>query len=395
MVLWLILLLRGGSRVRCVAKTFSDFSIEEAEAMIRMAGLNPAIFSAHEVQRQLDPFLVEARAIEHIERFCPVSRRIYFPRYLGVITDIKRHEYHSSCILRRRAVVLEAIFPKLRSRRILAQTNTHHDSLIQEFRERLQIDILNISPFEKDWYTSLFSNRLRQITTLHDIGITHGDVRDDHFRLPEDYYDTVLYDFSASYTFSPSMPCNKRRRRPLLTVAKLERQQLHRIILNRAKKFDFRHHLAEDSHSDLDTVEKLCFETSEKDEEILELIVFKVANRPDEFKMPSLASLFPFLESIRPKEHPTWHIIRARCLPRYTYAWAIQDMSNTKLISLDGESFVDMEKSDMHGETCVLILFPRSWDKNEVRERLAVVCGQVKSSDETGIIISQSEFQKM
>ncbi|KAI9934624.1 hypothetical protein MW887_000240 [Aspergillus wentii] len=221
--------------VGCTAEGRANTALrseDQAETIIRRSGLNPAKFSAHEVQRQSDPFLNEARALEHLDRFCPASRRIYFPQYLGVITDIKRSEYPSIYVLRRRAVVLEAIYPRLSSRRIFAETD-HDDSLAQEFYERLSIHIPNISQFEKDWYASLFRNRLRQITTLHDIGIIHGDVRDDHFRLPKDYYDTVLYDFSVSYTFSPSMPCRRRRRRPFLTMAKIEKQQLQEILFHR------------------------------------------------------------------------------------------------------------------------------------------------------------------
>ncbi|OJJ32046.1 hypothetical protein ASPWEDRAFT_646939 [Aspergillus wentii DTO 134E9] len=188
------------------------------------------------------------------------------------------------------------------------------------------------------------------------------------------------------------MPCRRRRRRPFLTMAKIEKQQLQEILFHRAQRFDFRRHLAEYSTLDLDTIEKMCFETIEEDEENLELVALKVANRPD-------ASIFPFLEGIRPKEHPTWHISRARCLPRYTYAWAIKagntDMFDMKLISLDGESFVDMEIPDMHGETYVVILFPRTCVKNDMRERLPAVCNHLMSSDEIGIVISQSEFQKM
>ena len=184
-----------------------------------------------EVQKQLDPFLVEARAFEHIKRHCPDSHKNFFPRYFGVLTDIPREKYPSSCVLRRRAVVLETIYPDLASRRVLAAKSHCIDDLVNSFHQSLQEK--GINPFEMDWYGSLFNDRLRRITALHDIGITHGDVRDDHFRLPNDFYDTVLYDFSASYTFSFSMPC--RRRLQCLSVLKNnEREMLFRIMLERS-----------------------------------------------------------------------------------------------------------------------------------------------------------------
>ena len=47
---------------------------------------------------------------------------------------------------------------------------------------------------------------MRRLLVLHRLGITHGDVQDHHFRVAGDIHDTVLYDFSHSYTFSPVMP---------------------------------------------------------------------------------------------------------------------------------------------------------------------------------------------
>lgn len=69
-------------------------------------------YTPTEVQRQLDPFLVEARAFEHIKRHCPDSYKVSFPQYFGVLTGIPRKKYPSSCMLRRRAVVLETILPE-------------------------------------------------------------------------------------------------------------------------------------------------------------------------------------------------------------------------------------------------------------------------------------------
>lgn len=197
---------------------------EIAKAHINISGLKG--YSVEEVQRQLDPFLVESRAFEHIQRCCPNSHRVYFPHYFGVLTDIKRDKYSVSYLSRSRAIVLEAIKPELASRRILATEARSEVSLtehIEGFSEEL--DNIVLSHFEKSWYQSLFSDRLRRLTTLHNIGITHGDVRDHHFRLSGDFYDTVLYDFSSSYNFSPTRPC-LRRPQPLSILKNNEQNML-------------------------------------------------------------------------------------------------------------------------------------------------------------------------
>lgn len=134
-------------------------------------------------------------------------------------------------MLGRRAVVLEMIYPDLASRRILAAETHCVDDLTKSLHEGLQKK--GISSFEIDWYRSLLGDRLRRVIALHKIGLTHGDIRDDHFRLPNDFYDTVLYDFSASYTFSPSIPC-RRRPRPLSVLQNIEKKMLFRIILERS-----------------------------------------------------------------------------------------------------------------------------------------------------------------
>lgn len=224
------------SRIQYVAKTvsssnhylvsplislkLSESSIEEANAHIRITGLQNHNYTPTEVQRQLDPFLVEARAFEHIKRHCPDS-------------DIPRKKYPSSCMLRWRAVVLEKIYPDLASRHVLAAEADCMDNLTNSLHQDLQEK--GMCSFEINWYTSLLSDRLRRIATLHNIGLIHGDVRDDHFRLPNDFYDTVLYDFSVSYTFSPSIPCRRRKRlKPLSVLQDIEKSTVFRIILERS-----------------------------------------------------------------------------------------------------------------------------------------------------------------
>lgn len=240
---------KGNSKVNYVAKTVSDPTLEitsktnspgqswgtppeEAKARISLSGLKN--YSVEEVQRQLDPFLIESRAFEHIQRCCPEPLRAYFPRYFGVITDIKRQEYPMDYLFRSRAIVLETIKPELASRRILAaETRSAVDLTQQVEMFSKELDNIVLSHFEKSWYQSLFSDRLRRLTALHNIGITHGDLKDEHFRLPEDFYDTVLYDFSSSYTFSPSRPC-VRLPKPLTILKNNEQSMLRGIVLNRS-----------------------------------------------------------------------------------------------------------------------------------------------------------------
>lgn len=187
-----------------------------------------------ELRTELDPFLNESRAFEHINRFCPSSCRIYFPRFYGVITDLDYSKYPSRYKLRRRAVVLEAIKPELASRRILAAETLSASGLVEEFSRRLRG--LSLCLFEMQWYESLFENRIRRITALYDIGITHGDIRDDHFRLRGDFYDTVLHDFSVSYTFSPTKRpylVSFRKPRPLEEIKSHEQRQVQEQVFKR------------------------------------------------------------------------------------------------------------------------------------------------------------------
>lgn len=131
---------------------------------------------------------------------CTSSERVYFPEFHGVITDLGISKYIHGYV-DPRAVVLEAIRPKLASRRILAACR--EDSC--EFQQQLNI-LRSLSGFEVEYYHVLFHDRIRHLSVLHRLGVTHGDVRDDHFRLPGDFHDTVLYDFSHSYTFSLVAP---------------------------------------------------------------------------------------------------------------------------------------------------------------------------------------------
>lgn len=160
---------------------------------------------------------------------CPSSERIYYPEFHGVITEFERSRFIYGFI-NPRAIVLEPIRPKLASRRILA---AHSDDAC-EIWNRLNIIGL-LSDFELEYYHSLFHDRIRRLLALHRLGITHGDVRDDHFRLPGDFHDTVLYDFSISYTFSPVMPYLVNFRPPcsLKNISEIEQAMVEQQIFER------------------------------------------------------------------------------------------------------------------------------------------------------------------
>lgn len=193
--IWGIKFLLGGGWLLI---KFSEYT--ERDAQIQLRRFPPRIpKNVKEAQDELDPYTNEARAYHCIEMSCTSSERIYYPEFHGVITDlgISRSTYG---FINPRAIVLESIRPKLASRRILA-AHREENCEIQN-----QLNHLALSDFELEYYHSLFHDRIRRLLVLHKLGITHGDVRDDHFRLPGDFYDTVLYDFSHSYTFSSVMP---------------------------------------------------------------------------------------------------------------------------------------------------------------------------------------------
>ncbi|KNG88166.1 hypothetical protein ANOM_004245 [Aspergillus nomiae NRRL 13137] len=257
-----------------------------------------------------------------------------------------------------RAVVLEAIIPKLSSRRILAERASQLPEISLEALAKLPL-----SSFERDWYISLLNDRLRRLDALHRLGVTHGDVQDGHFRLPGDFYDTVLYDFSEAYTVSPKWPfrINHGKPRPLRGIAKGEREIVSMHIEERAGTRDFRSHLAHLSSEN--TVDDALWQSLDAEKESLELIIFKVRHRPDYFSMPTLNSVFPFLEAVCPPSDPGWLIRRGRLLQHYESVWAVSrfDENQAASILFDGE--VEFETDDFRGRSYfMLCLIPKSWN---------------------------------
>ncbi|KAE8404445.1 hypothetical protein BDV37DRAFT_247413, partial [Aspergillus pseudonomiae] len=279
-VLWLLI---NGHR-RYVGNVFPDYTKREA-----MSQLYRLRVSKRQIPQMIDNavlnfdrFVREARAYTQIDRFCSRRERIYFPKFHGIVTDMQRDRFLSGYV-HQRAVVLEAIIPKLSSRRILAERGSQLPEISLEALAKL-----SLSSFERDWYISLLNDRLRRLDALHRLGVTHGDVQDWHFRVPGDFYDTVLYDFSEAYTVSPKWPfrINHGKPRPLRGIAKGEREIVSMHIEERAGTRDFRSHLAHLSSEN--TVDDALWQSLYAEKESLELIIFKVRHRPDYFSMPTL-----------------------------------------------------------------------------------------------------------
>lgn len=149
--------------------------------------------------------------------------------------DLDRSKF-SSGYPQQRAIILEAIKPDIRSRRILAESTSLPPETQSEVSSQILAE-LSMSPFEHEWYLSLLHDRLRRLSALHRMGITHGDVQDWHFRIPDDFHDTVLYDFSEAYTFSPRLPLwvNHGKPRPLSRIAEGERRCVELQIEERSE----------------------------------------------------------------------------------------------------------------------------------------------------------------
>lgn len=192
---------------------------------------------------EFDRFYREARAYSPHDLYCPARERIYFPQFHGVVTNMPQSRF-SSGYHNKRAVILEAIRPKLCSRRILSDDVTHlpqtFSGILETLSERFHTspEVVSLSSFEKEWYHSLLKDRLRRLDALHRIGVTHADIHDFHFRLPDDFYDTVLCDFSESYTFSNKQPfrINHGRPRPLSLISAGEHERVLVSILERSEK---------------------------------------------------------------------------------------------------------------------------------------------------------------
>lgn len=142
----------------------------------------------------MDPFVLEQRAYNTIHSLASEASKAFFPSYYGSI--------HGE-----RSLVIEHLWPSpsLRSRCLCSSSVPSYLSAeLQCLRDDYAHNTL--SSLEISWYESLFIDRLKRLTALHSLGISYGDIKEDHFRLPSDFHDTVLFDFSRAYTITQQRP---------------------------------------------------------------------------------------------------------------------------------------------------------------------------------------------
>ncbi|KAL3474561.1 hypothetical protein BJX99DRAFT_248202 [Aspergillus californicus] len=286
-------------RKKYVGKVFPDYTEEQAAEQLYRLGWssqNPQLID--DAVHEFDRFCREARAYSHIDRFCSAEERIYFPNFYGVVTDMQRSRFASG-YAHPRAIVLEAVKPNLCSRRVLGE---HTSQLPEDFSDILTDPPL--SPFERGWYCSLLKDRLRRLGALHR---------------------------EMSRTLS-----SQTKPRPLKRISKGE----HERAKNHRPRF--RSHLIKLSSQH--TVDDALWQSLDKEEELLELVIFKVYNRPDYFSMPTLNSIFPFLETVRPDSDPCWHIRRGRLLHHYKSVWAVCNENQLSSIIFDDEAQFKTER---------------------------------------------------
>ncbi|KAL5359228.1 hypothetical protein BJX96DRAFT_148019, partial [Aspergillus floccosus] len=90
---------------------------------------------------------------------------------------------------RPRGIILERMGKGCSARRIIAAHVDFESTLEMKVHEiTRKLDEMLLSDFEKRWYRSLSIDRLQGITALHNLGITHRDIREDHFHLPKDFF---------------------------------------------------------------------------------------------------------------------------------------------------------------------------------------------------------------
>ncbi|KAH0829824.1 hypothetical protein FOPE_10606 [Fonsecaea pedrosoi] len=205
----------------CAAKLFNPYT--DGDAVSQLAQLPHPKPSLEKVKHDHNPFLQEMKAYEQIRKFCPESQRHFFLNYHGII-DIP---WESG---RRQGVVTDLLQPGIQDRRLQSASVPE---VFRPYLDELQFALVNadLSDVEGSWYLSVLNNRLKMVTVLHALGISHGDIKGDSFGLPQSLHDIALHDFSRSYTFTPERPC-RLRVGPLKQVMDVERRQVQETVLN-------------------------------------------------------------------------------------------------------------------------------------------------------------------
>ncbi|KIW28866.1 uncharacterized protein PV07_04729 [Cladophialophora immunda] len=286
-------------------KLFKPYTDEDAKS--QLAHLPDPKPSLQKVKHDYSPFLQEMKAYERIRKFCPESQRHFFLTYHGTI-DIPRSSGHHQ------GVVIDLLQLGIENRRLQSASvpegfRPHLDSL------RLALVDMDLSEVEERWYLSVLKSRLKMVTALHALGISHGDIKSDCFGLPVSLHDIALYDFSRSYTFTPERPC-RLRLRPLKREVDVERRHVRETVLDLAKSARLLHHFA-----------TLLNTTAEKARDMLrirvprhllptELSVVRLSiilENSDPF-FPSLSSILPFLEPTASGRPAEWTVTMVKHL---------------------------------------------------------------------------------
>ena len=142
------------SKKRLTRGKFEEYSLNDACYQLRRI---PSHHTVSMVRDQMDPFMNESRAYEHIEKFCSGPYRAYFPDYHGVIRDVDPLKFPRVYKCMPFAIILEAIKPELASRRVLAAKSPFETaSPTESFFEKLKG--LSLHGFQVSWYLSLCSD---------------------------------------------------------------------------------------------------------------------------------------------------------------------------------------------------------------------------------------------
>jgi len=173
----------------------------EVEASHQWPGFHKPNLTVSKIMQDCQPFQHEVQAYERIDRYCPNYHRSYFPRYFGVVDLIP-----PSYSLPLQGVVMSplTVEPTLDSLRT-SHVPPHLNRFMAKFQAELNLS--GLSRVEAKWYHQVLLGRAIRLTVLHSLCITHGDVKDEIFRIPLHPHDVALHDFSTAYTFTPERPC--------------------------------------------------------------------------------------------------------------------------------------------------------------------------------------------
>lgn len=119
--------------------------------------------------------------------------------------------------------------------------------------------------------------------------------------------------------------------------------------------------------------------------------------------MPTLNSVFPFLEALSPESDPCWCIRRGRLLHHYKYAWAAFAKRSTQpaefIFDREPEfTMIEREKDPRF----MLCLVPKSWTIlvqetdlgfDGYYDKLRHFCSLLVLDDSSGAIIKREEFK--